>query len=54
VQFFGALREGDVDGLQELLAADVQLIGDSGGKVPAVPRNIVGSEKVARTLASTL
>src|SRR5579864_8713055 len=29
-QFFGALREGDVDGLQELLAADVQLAGDGG------------------------
>jgi RNA polymerase sigma-70 factor (ECF subfamily) len=53
-QFFGALREGDVDGLQELLAADVQLVGDGGGKAPALARSIIGVEKVARVLASIL
>ncbi len=52
-RFFGALREGDVDGLQELLAADVQIIADSGGKAPALARSIIGAEKVARMLAST-
>jgi RNA polymerase sigma-70 factor, ECF subfamily len=52
VRFFGALAEGDVDGLRELLAADVQLAGDSGGKVPALARNVIGAEKVARVLAS--
>jgi RNA polymerase sigma-70 factor, ECF subfamily len=51
-QFFGALREGDVDGLRELLAADVQLVGDSGGKAPALARSIIGAEKVSRVLAS--
>jgi RNA polymerase sigma-70 factor, ECF subfamily len=51
-RFFGALVEGDVDGLRELLAADVQLAGDSGGKVPALARSIVGADKVARALAS--
>jgi RNA polymerase sigma-70 factor (ECF subfamily) len=51
-QFFDALREGDVDGLRELLAADVQLVGDSGGKVPALARSIIGAEKVARVLTS--
>jgi RNA polymerase sigma-70 factor, ECF subfamily len=51
-RFFGALREGDVDGLRELLAADVQLAGDSGGKVPALARTITGAENVARLLAS--
>jgi RNA polymerase sigma-70 factor, ECF subfamily len=51
-QFFGALAEGDVDGLRELLAADVQLVGDSGGKVPALPRSIIGAEKVSRVLTS--
>jgi RNA polymerase sigma-70 factor, ECF subfamily len=51
-QFFGALREGDVDGLQELLAADVQLAGDGGGKAPTLARTIIGAEKVARVLAS--
>jgi RNA polymerase sigma-70 factor (ECF subfamily) len=51
-QFFGALREGDVDGLRELLAADASLVGDAGGKAPALARSIIGAEKVARVLAS--
>jgi RNA polymerase sigma-70 factor (ECF subfamily) len=51
-QFFGALREGDVDGLQELLAADAQLAGDGGGKAPTLARTVIGAEKVARVLAS--
>jgi len=51
-RFFGALTEGDVDGLRELLAADVQLIGDGGGKAPALASSIIGAEKVARVLAS--
>ncbi|HYB47898.1 MAG TPA: RNA polymerase sigma-70 factor, partial [Streptosporangiaceae bacterium] len=51
-RFFGALREGDVDGLRELLAADVQLVGDGGGKAPALARSIIGAEKVAPVLAS--
>jgi RNA polymerase sigma-70 factor (ECF subfamily) len=51
-QFFGALREGDVDGLRELLAADASLVGDGGGKAPALARSIIGAEKVARVLAS--
>jgi RNA polymerase sigma-70 factor (ECF subfamily) len=51
-RFFGALREGDVGGLQELLAADVQLVGDSGGKAPALARSVIGAEKVARLMVS--
>jgi RNA polymerase sigma-70 factor, ECF subfamily len=51
-RFFGALREGDVDGLRELLAADVQIVGDSGGKAPQFARAIAGAEKAARVLAS--
>ncbi len=51
-QFFDTLREGDVDGLRELLAADIQLVGDGGGKVPALAKTVVGAEKVARVLAS--
>jgi len=50
--FFGALRDGDVDELQRLLAADVQLIGDAGGKAPSLPKTIIGAAKVARVLAS--
>jgi RNA polymerase sigma-70 factor (ECF subfamily) len=51
-RFFDALREGDVDGLQALLAADVQIVGDSGGKAPALTRTVTGAEKVARLLAA--
>jgi len=51
-RFFDALREGDVGGLQELLAADVQLVGDGGGKAPQFARAIVGADNVARVLAS--
>ncbi|MFI8938921.1 RNA polymerase sigma-70 factor [Streptomyces syringium] len=51
-RFFDALREGDVTGLQELLAADVSLVGDGGGKSPALARAIVGADKAARLLAS--
>jgi RNA polymerase sigma-70 factor (ECF subfamily) len=51
-RFFDALQDGDVDGLRELLAADVQLVGDSGGKAPALARSIFGADNVARVLAS--
>ncbi len=51
-QFFSALREGDVDGLRELLAADVQMVGDGGGKAPAFARSVIGADNVARVLAS--
>ena len=37
-RFFDALRDGDVAGLRELLAADVQMLGDGGGKGPALAR----------------
>jgi RNA polymerase sigma-70 factor (ECF subfamily) len=52
-RFFGALREGDVDGLRELLAADASLTGDGGGKAPQFARSITGAGKVARVLASS-
>jgi RNA polymerase sigma-70 factor (ECF subfamily) len=51
-RFFDALRDGDVDGLRELLAADVQMVGDGGGKAPALPRSVIGADNVARVLAS--
>jgi RNA polymerase sigma-70 factor (ECF subfamily) len=51
-RFFDALREGDVEGLQELLAADVQMTGDGGGKAPALTRTIFGAANVARVLAA--
>jgi RNA polymerase sigma-70 factor, ECF subfamily len=51
-RFFDALREGDVDGLRELLAADVQMVGDGGGKAPQWAKGIIGADNVARVLAS--
>ncbi len=50
-KFFDAFRDGDVDGLRELLAADVQMIGDGGGKAPAFARGVIGVDNVARVLA---
>ncbi|MET7735614.1 RNA polymerase sigma-70 factor [Streptomyces sp. NPDC005402] len=51
-RFFDALREGDVDGLQGLLAADVSMVGDGGGKAPQLARAVVGASNVARLLGS--
>ena len=51
-RFFDALREGDIDGLREVLAADVQMVGDGGGKAPQLARSIIGTDNVARVLAS--
>ncbi|MER5532012.1 RNA polymerase sigma-70 factor [Streptomyces sp. NPDC002677] len=51
-RFFDAFREGDVDGLTELLAADVHMIGDSGGRAPQFKPVILGAENVLRALAS--
>jgi RNA polymerase sigma-70 factor (ECF subfamily) len=51
-RFFDALAEGDLDRLRELLAADVQLVGDSGGKAPQLAKAILGADNVARVLAS--
>lgn len=53
-RFFDALREGDVAGLRELLAADVTMVGDGGGKTPQLPRSVLGAAKVARLLTSAV
>ena len=51
-RFFDAFRKGDVARLRDLLAADVQLVGDGGGKAPQVGHTIAGAENVARVLAA--
>jgi RNA polymerase sigma-70 factor (ECF subfamily) len=51
-RFFAAVREGDVDGLRDLLAEDVVLHGDGGGRVPALGRAVHGARRVAHTLAT--
>ncbi len=49
-RFFEAADQGDLAGLEALLASDVQLTGDGGGKVPALARTLNGRNRVARTL----
>ncbi|MFH8681563.1 RNA polymerase sigma-70 factor [Streptomyces lydicus] len=51
-RFFDALSNGEVDGLQKLLAADVELVGDGGGKAPQLARAVMGAENVARLLGT--
>ncbi|MGQ4343367.1 RNA polymerase sigma-70 factor [Streptomyces sp. SAS_275] len=51
-RFFDAFREGDVDGLRELLAGDARLVGDGGGKAPQVMGGVSGADNVARLLAA--
>jgi RNA polymerase sigma-70 factor, ECF subfamily len=53
-RFFDAFREGDVDGLRKLLAADVYMVGDGGGKAPQVAKAIIGVDNVARVLAASV
>ena len=49
-RFFAAAEEGDLAALEALLAHDVVLTGDGGGKVPALARSLHGRSRVARTL----
>jgi RNA polymerase sigma-70 factor (ECF subfamily) len=49
-RFFAAAEQGDLAGLEALLAHDVELTGDGGGKVPALARSLRGRSRVARTL----
>jgi RNA polymerase sigma-70 factor (TIGR02957 family) len=51
-RFFAAAREGDLEGLESLLAEDVVLQGDGGGKAPALARALFGAKRVARTLGA--
>jgi len=51
-RFFAAVEEGDLEGLEELLAHDVVLRGDGGGKAPALARAVHGRARVMRTLTA--
>lgn len=48
--FHGALRSGDFDELEALLATDVALITDGGDKAQSLPKPVLGSRAVARLL----
>jgi RNA polymerase sigma-70 factor (ECF subfamily) len=49
-RFVDAFEEGNLEALEGMLAADVTLRGDGGGKAPALARAISGRARVARTL----
>jgi ketosteroid isomerase-like protein len=53
-RFFAAVEEGDLEGLEELLAHDVVFRGDGGGKAPAPTRAVHGRARVARALTAGL
>ncbi|MEU6671852.1 RNA polymerase sigma-70 factor [Streptomyces sp. NPDC046727] len=49
-RFLAAAGEGDLEGLMSLLAPDVRLVGDSGGKAKAPVRALQTPDKVGRFL----
>src|SRR5215510_16586406 len=49
-RFFAAAKQGDLAGLEALLAHDVELTGDGGGKAPALAHTLRGRSRVAHTL----
>src|SRR5690348_9749165 len=52
-RFFEAFRDGDVDALLHLLAADVRFVADGGGKAPQRASGTSGAGNVARLLAAS-
>jgi RNA polymerase sigma-70 factor (ECF subfamily) len=52
-RFFETVINGDATSLVDLLAADVVVYADGGGKGPAFPRPVVGRERAARVLLGT-
>ena len=49
-RFFAAAEQGDLAGLEALLAHDVELTGDGGGKAPAMARTLRGRSRVAHMI----
>lgn len=49
-RFFAAARDGELAALKSLLAEDVVLTGDGGGKAPALARPLQGRSRVALAL----
>ena len=50
-RFLSRLAAGDVQGLRQMLAADVVLVSDGGGEVNALAEPMYGPEKVLRLIA---
>jgi RNA polymerase sigma-70 factor (ECF subfamily) len=53
-RFLAAVRDGDLQGLLDVLAPDVVLIADGGGFVGAARHPILGAERVAALLTKGL
>ncbi|MGW1055917.1 RNA polymerase sigma-70 factor [Streptomyces sp. NPDC001118] len=53
-RFFDALKEGNVESLRQLLAADVQMVADSGGKAPQWTGGLQGVDQVCHMLDALL
>ena len=53
-RFLEATSSGDLSGLVALLANDVTLHADGGGKAPAIPNQVLGADRVARALLGGL
>jgi RNA polymerase sigma-70 factor (TIGR02957 family) len=53
-RFFAAVEHGDLAGLEALLAHDVEMTSDGGGKVPALARSLRGRSRVAGMLINGL
>lgn len=53
-KFLDAARTGQAAAIQALLAANVELVSDGGGKVPSFPRIIHGMGAVTRLFCRTL
>ena len=51
-RFFAAAEQGDLAALEAMLAHDVELTGDGGGKAPALARSLRGRSRVAHALVS--
>ena len=52
--FQRAVEPGDLQGLLDILAPDVVLVGDGGGIAQAIPRPVNGADKVGRVLGAGL
>src|SRR5262249_11524405 len=49
-RFVSSLANGDVEGLRQMLAADVVLVSDGGGEINALAEPVCGRDKVLRLI----
>jgi RNA polymerase sigma-70 factor (TIGR02957 family) len=49
-EFLAAINDGDMAGLERLLAEDVVFVGDGGGRAPAIQKPMTGVVSVTRFL----